>query len=431
MIKAVIDFGTNIKFILMKGTSLFQYTTFDYSSDALSYLYALMKEKNISEITYCLPSYFSKEILLNSVALSHETLAFSDGYFCVSLEDLSKLKHLAESLHISNVHYTEQELLCTEDGIYAMECNNLCRILVKYHGKIVECDMQTESTATATIQQYYLKYNLHNIVNLVNHSDYDLLPTVFDNIFAVDNVSVTNDLTYLAWVMQAECHTIDDYFTSPFSAQTLVTDDTSVTSDADLSVAKTSANVRKSSEVLTKVDDQNDADTNDMPNTMESRSNKSHKVKNHADSVKKPAKKSFLTALAAVIAIAAILNIGLLYLRNSESKKYTQEYASFLDKSSQLTELKSKYNLLSSVTTTETSSGVLSFLKDTKLLKNKNVKLTNFAVEGSTITLTVTASSDTKFWAFHDKLGETYNITNVTDGDPPKSGVCHVITLML
>ena len=431
MIKAVIDFGTNIKFILMKGTSLFQYTTFDYSSDALSYLYALMKEKNISEITYCLPSYFSKEILLNSVALSHETLAFSDGYFCVSLEDLSKLKHLAESLHISNVHYTEQELLCTEDGIYAMECNNLCRILVKYHGKIVECDMQTESTATATIQQYYLKYNLHNIVNLVNHSDYDLLPTVFDNIFAVDNVSVTNDLTYLAWVMQAECHTIDDYFTSPFSAQTLVTDDTSVTSDADLSVAKTSANVRKSSEVLTKVDDQNDADTNDMPNTMESRSNKSHKVKNHADSVKKPAKKSFLTALAAVITIAAILNIGLLYLRNSESKKYTQEYASFLDKSSQLTELKSKYNLLSSVTTTETSSGVLSFLKDTKLLKNKNVKLTNFAVEGSTITLTVTASSDTKFWAFHDKLGETYNITNVTDGDPPKSGVCHVITLML
>lgn len=431
MIKAVIDFGTNVKFILIKGTSLFQYTTFDYSSDTLSYLYALMKEKNISEITYCLPSYFSKEILLNSVALSHETLAFSDGYFCVSLEDLSKLKHLAESLHISNVHYTEQELLCTEDGIYAMECNNLCRILVKYHGKIVECDMQTESTATATIQQYYLKYNLHNIVNLVNHSDYDLLPTVFDNIFTVDNVSVTNDLTYLAWVMQAECHTIDDYFTSPFSAQTLVTDDTSVTSDADLSVAKTFANVRKSSEVLTKVDDQNDADTNDMPNTMESRSNKSHKVKNHADSVKKPAKKSFLTALAAVIAIAAILNIGLLYLRNSESKKYTQEYASFLDKSSQLTELKSKYNLLSSVTTTETSSGVLSFLKDTKLLKNKNVKLTNFAVEGSTITLTVTASSDTKFWAFHDKLGETYNITNVTDGDPPKSGVCHVITLML
>ncbi len=431
MIKAVIDFGINVKFILMKGTSLFQYTTFDYSSDTLSYLYALMKEKNISEITYCLPSYFSKEILLNSVALSHETLAFSDGYFCVSLEDLSKLKHLAESLHISNVHYTEQELLCTEDGIYAMECNNLCRILVKYHGKIIECDMQTESTATATIQQYYLKYNLHNIVNLVNHSDYDLLPTVFDNIFAVDNVSVTNDLTYLAWVMQAEWHTIDDYFASPFSAQTLVTDDTSATSDADLSIAKPSANVRKSSEALTKVDDQDDTETSAMSNATESRSSKSHKVKNHADNVKKPAKKSFLTAITAVIAIAMILNVSLLYLRNSENKKYTQEYASFLDKSSQLTDLKSKYNLLSSVTTTETSSGVLSFLKDTKLLKSKNVKLTNFAIEGSTITLTVTAHSDTKFWAFHDKLGETYNITNVTDGDPPKSGVCHVITLML
>lgn len=431
MIKAVIDFGTNVKFILMKGTSLFQYTTFDYSSDTLSYLYALMKEKNISEITYCLPSYFSKEILLNSVALSHETLAFSDGYFCVSLEDLSKLKHLAESLHISNVHYTEQELLCTEDGIYAMECNNLCRILVKYHGKIIECDMQTESTATATIQQYYLKYNLHNIVNLVNHSDYDLLPTVFDNIFAVDNVSVTNDLTYLAWVMQAEWHTIDDYFASPFSAQTLVTDDISVTSDADLSVAKPSAHAKRSSEVLTKVDDQDGTETSAIPNTTESRSSKSHKVKNHADNVKKPAKKSFLTVIAAVIAIAAILNVGLLYLRNSENKKYTQKYASFLDKSSQLTDLKSKYNLLSSVTTTETSSGVLSFLKDTKLLKSKNVKLTNFAIEGSTITLTVTAPSDTKFWAFHDKLGETYNITNVTDGDPPKSGVCHVITLML
>lgn len=431
MIKAVIDFGTNIKFILMKGTSLFQYTTFDYSSDALSYLYALMKEKNISEITYCLPSYFSKEILLNSVALSHETLAFSDGYFCVSLEDLSKLKHLAESLHVSNVHYTEQELLCTEDGIYVMECNNLCRILVKYHGKIVECDMQTESTAAAMIQQYYLKYNLHNIVNLVNHSDYDLLPSVFDNIFAVDNVSVTNDLTYLAWVMQAEWHTIDDYFTSPFSAQTLVTDDTSATSDADLSIAKPSANVRKSSEILTKVDDQDDIETSAVPNTTESMSSKSHKVKNYAGSVKKPAKKSFLTAFVAVIAIAVILNVGLLYLRNSENKKYTQEYASFLDKSSQLTDLKSKYNLLSSVTTTETSSGVLSFLKDTELLKNKNVKLTNFAIEGSTVTLTVTASSDTKFWAFHDKLGETYNITNVTDGDPPKSGVCHVITLML
>lgn len=431
MIKAVIDFGTNIKFILMKGTSLFQYTTFDYSSDALSYLYALMKEKNISEITYCLPSYFSKEILLNSVALSHETLAFSDGYFCVSLEDLSKLKHLAESLHVSNVHYTEQELLCTEDGIYVMECNNLCRILVKYHGKIVECDMQTESTAAAMIQQYYLKYNLHNIVNLVNHSDYDLLPSVFDNIFAVDNVSVTNDLTYLAWVMQAEWHTIDDYFTSPFSAQTLVTDGTSATSDADLSIAKPSANVRKSSEALTKVDDQDDTETSAATNTTESMSSKSHKVKNHADSVKKQAKKSFLTAVVAVLAIAMILNVCLLYLRNSENKKYTQEYASFLDKSSQLTDLKSKYNLLSSVTTTETSSGVLSFLKDTELLKNKNVKLTNFAIEGSIVALTVTASSDTKFWAFHDKLGETYNITNVTDGDPPKSGVCHVITLML
>lgn len=431
MIKAVIDFGTNIKFILMKGTSLFQYTTFDYSSDTLSYLYALMKDKNISEITYCLPSYFSKEILLNSVALSHETLAFSDGYFCVSLEDLSKLKHLAESLHVSNVHYTEQELLCTDDGIYAMECNNLCRILVKYHGKIVECDMQTESTAATMIQQYYLKYNLHNIVNLVNHSDYDLLPTVFDNIFAVDNVSVTNDLTYLAWVMQAEWHTIDDYFTSPFSAQTLVTDDTADTSDANLSMTKPFANIRKSSETLTKVDDQDDIETSAVPNTTESMSSKSHKVKNYAGSVKKPAKKSFLTAFVAVIAIAVILNVGLLYLRNSENKKYTQEYASFLDKSSQLTDLKSKYNLLSSVTTTETSSGVLSFLKDTELLKNKNVKLTNFAIEGSIVALTVTASSDTKFWAFHDKLGETYNITNVTDGDPPKSGVCHVITLML
>lgn len=431
MIKAVIDFGTNIKFILMKGTSLFQYTTFDYSSDTLSYLYALMKDKNISEITYCLPSYFSKEILLNSVALSHETLAFSDGYFCVSLEDLSKLKYLAESLHVSNVHYTEQELLCIDDGIYAMECNNLCRILVKYHGKVVECDMQTESTAATMIQQYYLKYNLHNIVNLVNHSDYDLLPTVFDNIFAVDNVSVTNDLTYLAWVMQAEWHTIDDYFTSPFSAQTLVTDDTADTSDANLSITKPFANIRKSSETLTKVDDQDDIETSAVPNTTESISSKSHKVKNYTGSVKKPAKKSFLAAFVAVIAIAVILNVGLLYLRNSENKKYTQEYASFLDKSSQLTDLKSKYNLLSSVTTTETSSGVLSFLKDTELLKNKNVKLTNFAIEGSTVTLTVTASSDTKFWAFHDKLGETYNITNVADGDPPKSGVCHVITLML
>ena len=431
MIKAVIDFGTNIKFILMKGTSLFQYTTFDYSSDTLSYLYALMKDKNISEITYCLPSYFSKEILLNSVALSHETLAFSDGYFCVSLEDLSKLKHLAESLHVSNVHYTEQELLCTDDGIYAMECNNLCRILVKYHGKIVECDMQTESTAATMIQQYYLKYNLHNIVNLVNHSDYDLLPTVFDNIFAVDNVSVTNDLTYLAWVMQAEWHTIDDYFTSPFSAQTLVTDDTADTSDANLSITKPFANIRKSSETLTKVDDQDDIETSAVPNTTESMSSKSHKVKNYAGSVKKPAKKSFLTAFVAVIAIAVILNVGLLYLRNSENKKYTQEYASFLDKSSQLTDLKSKYNLLSSVTTTETSSGVLSFRKDTEFLKNKHVKLTTFAIERSTVTLTVTASSDTKFWAFHDKLGETYNITNVADGDPPKSGVCHVITLML
>ena len=74
---------------------------------------------------------------------------------------------------------------------------------------------------------------------------------------------------------------------------------------------------------------------------------------------------------------------------------------------------------------------IIEYGEPKELLKNKNVKLTNFAIEGSTVTLTVTASSDTKFWAFHDKLGETYNITNVADGDPPKSGVCHVITLML
>ena len=67
MIKAVIDFGTNIKFILMKGTSLFQYTTFDYSSDTLSsiLLNRLMKQLNVSSPDSLLElGYFDTEDIM-------------------------------------------------------------------------------------------------------------------------------------------------------------------------------------------------------------------------------------------------------------------------------------------------------------------------------------------------------------------------------
>lgn len=435
MNKAYVDFGTNVKVILMRDSTLVQYVTFDYSEDTLSYLYALLKEKSISELVYCIPSYFSKTLLADSSALSKETLALSSGYFCVSLKDLQKLEHLAESLKISSVHYTEHDALCTLDnGIYVMEYDNLYQVFVKVNAHLVEYDILTESLVEDAIQRYCLKYKLHDVIDYVNSYDLENLPATFDNVFSIDNDDVLCDLTYMAAIVKAPCVSADSYFNSEYRNQTLVSEDTA--DDFDL-LEDTASPALRSDVTSAGMQQESDDNSKLKKSANSTNSAKDAKKKQKHDKLMKTSqqtehKRSFMPVLAGALVVAIGLNAGMFYLRNSKQDTYNALYSDFTSKTSELNSLKSRYTMLSAMVTDESGKNAMQFINDTKLLKNKKIKLQSFLVEGSTVTVTVHAPDDNTFWKFHDSLSGKYEISNVSEGDNVSgSGVSYSVTLLL
>lgn len=426
MNRAYVDFGSNVKVILMRNKTLIQYITFDYSEDSLSYLYALLNEKSIKEIVYCVPSYFSKALLTDSASLTEEKLTLASGYFCISLKDLQKLEHLAEALGIENVAYTEHRFLCNDDNcICVMELDNLYQVFVRSNGKLVEYDTLTEELVESIIQRYCLKYNIKNVVDLVNSTETDKLSECFDNISSDSTKDIFCDLTYMAYLVNAQHFPADSYFNSGFRNQALVSDDDQ-SEPLDSNVLPTEA---------THLEIQSDAQEKDFVGSENTDSFKAKKKQKHEKllhNTKKSANGSFIPILAGTLAIAVVLNAGMFYMRSSKQKTYNDLYSDFTEKTSELNSLKSRYTMLSSMVTDESGKSAMQFINDTKLLKNKKITLQSFTVEGSTVTIIVHAKDDNTFWKFHDSLSGKYEISNVSEGDnTSNSGVAYSMTLLL
>lgn len=397
--------STNIKFALMQEDTLIQYVTLDYSEDSLTQLYALMKDKQIMSLTVCLPSYFSQDLLQESAALRYEQMDLMSGYFCVSLEDISKIEHLAKALQIPKVGFLENRDLCIADGIYIFENDNAYNLYVCKNEHLLAFDVQTDSTVERAIRQYGAKYGIQELYNYVNHPDFDKLPLVFSNVFGVSDQNTLSELTYLAALIQIAPHSSDDY-RSAYVAQDLVGYDTS--------------------EFNTKVVKEPDARVEQEISSVKEKKAAKAKVKEE-----KPSSK-FGIILVATIALAIGCNFVIYNLSNQQYTKYLQEYDTFTKKSAELSSLQSRYTMFSAQTTTESGQQAYDFIKKSGLSKKSSkVKLNSFIVEGSTVSITVSAKSDDVFWEFYDKLDGSANVSSVTDESSTDSKVVHTINLIL
>lgn len=395
--------STNIKFALMQEGTLIQYVTLDYSEDSLSQLHALMKDKQIMSMTVCLPSYFSQDLLQESASLRFEQMDLMSGYFCVSLEDISKIEHLAKALQIPKVGFLENRDLCNTDGIYIFENDNTYNLYVYKNDHLLAFDVQTDATIEKAIQQYGAKYGIQELYNYVNHADFDKLPLAFSNVFGVSDQNTLSELTYLAALMQLTPHSSDDYRSS-YVAQDLVGYDSD---EVNVNAAK---ETNSSAELA--------------PVTKKPKATKAVK--------EGKASNKFGLVLVATVALAIVCNLFIYNLSNQQHTKYLQEYDTFTKKSAELSSLQSRYTMFSAQTTTESGQQAYDFIKKAGLLKKSSkVKLNSFTVEGSTVAITVSAKSDDVFWKFYDKLDGSANVSSVTDESSTDSKVVHTINLIL
>lgn len=395
--------STNIKFALMQEDTLIQYVTLDYSDDSLTQLHALMKDKQIMSMTVCLPSYFSQDLLQESASLRFEQMDLMSGYFCVSLEDISKIEHLAKALQIPKVGFLENRDLCNTDGIYIFENDNTYNLYVYKNDHLLAFDVQTDATIEKAIQQYGAKYGIQELYNYVNHADFDKLPLAFSNVFGVSDQNTLSELTYLAALMQLTPHSSDDY-RSAYVAQDLVGYD--------------------SDETQVKAAKETDSSAEMAPVTKKQKATKAAK--------EGKASSKFGLVLVATVALAIVCNLFIYNLSNQQHTKYLQEYDTFTKKSAELSSLQSRYTMFSAQTTTESGQQAYDFIKKAGLLKKSSkVKLNSFTVEGSTVAITVSAKSDDVFWKFYDKLDGSANVSSVTDESSTDSKVVHTINLIL
>ena len=395
--------STNIKFALMQEDTLIQYVTLDYSEDSLTQLHALMKDKQIMSMTVCLPSYFSQDLLQESASLRFEQMDLMSGYFCVSLEDISKIEHLAKALQIPKVGFLENRDLCNTDGIYIFENDNTYNLYVYKNDHLLAFDVQTDATIEKAIQQYGAKYGIQELYNYVNHADFDKLPLAFSNGFGVSDQNTLSELTYLEALMQLTPHSSDDY-RSAYVAQDLVGYD--------------------SDEVNVKATKETDSSVEMAPVTKKPKATKAVK--------EDKASNKFGLVLVTTVALAIVCNLFIYNLSNQQHTKYLQEYDTFTKKSAELSSLQSRYTMFSAQTTTESGQQAYDFIKKAGLLKKSSkVKLNSFTVEGSTLAITVSAKSDDVFWKFYDKLDGSANVSSVTDESSTDSKVVHTINLIL
>lgn len=395
--------STNIKFALMQEDTLIQYVTLDYSDDSLTQLHALMKDKQIMSMTVCLPSYFSQDLLQESASLRFEQMDLMSGYFCVSLEDISKIEHLAKALQIPKIGFLENRDLCNTDGIYIFENDNTYNLYVYKNDHLLAFDVQTDATIEKAIQQYGAKYGIQELYNYVNHADFDKLPLAFSNVFGVSDQNTLSELTYLAALMQLTPHSSDDY-RSAYVAQDLVGYD--------------------SDETQVKAAKETDSSAEMAPVTKKQKATKAAK--------EGKASSKFGLVLVATVALAIVCNLFIYNLSNQQHTKYLQEYDTFTKKSAELSSLQSRYTMFSAQTTTESGQQAYDFIKKAGLLKKSSkVKLNSFTVEGSTVAITVSAKSDDVFWKFYDKLDGSANVSSVTDESSTDSKVVHTINLIL
>ena len=448
---AYIDFGSNIKVIIMRNTTLVQYVTFDYSEDLLSHLYALLNDLQLNKIVYCLPTYFSESIYLDSVALEHTQLAISNGYFCVSIKDLAALQHLSKSLKVKNSYFTERRFMCHKDGIYVFEFSNLYHVYTIVSGNLTEYSVMPEGNVEAYIQHFSLKYALKDCYNFVTGIDFSMLSSLFDNIFSVSDNSVLQDLTYMAQLLGATLYQANDYFLSEFSQQSLVgvSDDNDSNSIAP-SQAKTEPKQADDmmQQLLDDINDTNDIHDDDTvaqpKQKLSGKQMLKHKKQSRLSSDgdddfdtsslrNKSTKKSnkFSLILIMVILIMVIIIAVLMLLNSREQSLYNQQYNAYIQANENLKQLESKYAMYSSLSTTDASDAVTDILKDKLIKKNKAIKLQSFDIEGSTVSLTIKANSDEDFWDFYDEFAEKYNVTNVLDGDEAGGNLVYIINMIL
>lgn len=419
MNKAYIDFGTCIRTILVQNSSLIQYTAVDYSSDSLSYLYSVLNDKKIEQITFCMPAYFSSSLLLNSVALSHEAFSVTSGFFCVSIDDLEKLQHLADSLKIPEVLFTEKRFICNNDGIYVFEHENLYHIYTVKAGKLVECDLQTEELVESVLHDRCTRYGCNHIFNYVNESNVDMLMDTFDNIFTISDDRVLCDLTFMSALSGARKFHADEYFNSRFVNQRIVGADSC---DND---------IKPFQDAVTETETEDDTGGKKMHKRNTAAKQPGGDDDEYFDSSLVHHSK-FRYLVLATVAIMLLANAAVYYLCRNQKNLYDNEYAAFVSKSEELQQTEARYTLLASQAASEAGSSAYKFLQDSKLLKSTDgVVLQSFTIDGAAIVVTVLADSNDKFMDFYDKVGEHYSISNYEEGDSGFNGTEYTLNVML
>lgn len=436
MIQAFIDFGTVVRYLLLRDSTIIQYATLDYDDDTLSHMYSLMHDLHIEQVTICMPSYYSNALFNNSVALEQVHLKNSNGFFCMSLQDLQILKHLMSSLGIEDVRITEHRLILHNDGVSVFEFNNLCHVFVTKNGKLVDHNVVIDRKVESAVHDFCIEYGLKTINNFVSKSDMELLMQAFDNVFTVSDAQVLCDLTFMAHLINATTVTLDQVMSSRFISQYVVGE--SNDNDATEIPIVSSGEIQNSADDAKKelnVPEEASNDENDLEDfnvSAKSKKRRKEAKDRELESMQKPKKsKSFSIALVAILLIMVAANLGMYALSIRSNKMYDSLYAEYTTQSQMLNALEAKCMLLYSQPTSEASEGLYAFLKDSKILKNSTIKLHGFSIEGSTVQVTVSAKSEDDFWDFYEDASTKYNITNVTDGASDNAKNVYVMNLIL
>lgn len=427
MTRAYVDFGSNIKFMLVRGDELVEFVTFDYD-ESLSTLYSLMCNADVANVTFCMPSYFSQTLYAESSALSHEQLASSTGFFCVSLGDMRKLLHLTQKLDIKDVYFTEHRFFCHEDGVYVFEHDSIYQVYTICGGKLVDYSVQIDDLLNATLQRNCTKFNVHKIVNLVSDSNFELLCGTFQNVFSISDKDTLEDLTYMAYLMNATAFHYEAYRDCNYTNIPLFSGDDD-NSDTVMHVNTNPEQLKSadSNPVSTsKTSQDNFADSNDDFDVEDKKSPKSEKGKQ-----KKNKKGSWLPVAAAlVLSIAA--NGALYVITQQHSSNLDKMYTTYKETIQQVQMMQSKISLVSSQSTVEAGSSTFAFLQDSGILKKKSkVKFKKLVIEGSVVNVTVSAKNDDDFWEFYYKIVENYEISGVLDGDSSESEKLYIINMIM
>lgn len=206
MIEIVIDFGDNIKFVLLRDRYIVKYSELDYNANVLDLIYGELSGKRIGRMVINLGGVFADQQYTGSFYLDAFDTDGIPAYYLLPVGTVEKMTHLAHVLCVDKLIFTSR-MLCwsiyQSNGWFIDYLDGMFHVCLLQDGRISDYSCCTQLMLHDVLQNVSAEEKRFPICNLLTLTDYDLLLHHFDNVFCISDEQVLRGLTKIAMILDS------------------------------------------------------------------------------------------------------------------------------------------------------------------------------------------------------------------------------------